>query len=187
MLDIGRDAMTMALPEHVSNISAMLRPCRAASGRVLGTQLGSVPVAQPTSSPDQPLTGEAPASTGDASASLARRFGALLVDWTFCLLVAGLFARPRRDGWAPPLVLLAEYTFFLGLFTQTPGMWLLRIRCVDVATAGRLGLFRAALRGALLCLLVPALIMDKRQRGLHDRVAGSVVVEVPRGGVSGRA
>src|SRR5438128_8688744 len=116
MLDIGRDAMTMALPEHVSNVSAMLRPCRAASGRVVGTQLRSVPVAQPTSSPDGPLTEDPPAS-------LLRRFGALLVDWILCLLVAGVFAHPRRDGWAPPVVLLAEYTFFIGLFTQTPGMW----------------------------------------------------------------
>ncbi len=180
MLDIGRDAMTMALPEHVSNVSAMLRPCRAASGRVPDTQLRSVPVAQPTSSPDSPRTEDHPAS-------LARRFGALLVDWILCLLVAGVFARPQRDGWAPPVVLLAEYTFFLGLFTQTPGMWLARIRCVDVETGGRLGLFRAALRGGLLCLFVPALIMDKRQRGLHDRVAGSIVVGVPRPGVSERA
>jgi uncharacterized RDD family membrane protein YckC len=106
--------------------------------------------------------------------------GALLVDWILCLLVAGVVADPRRDGWAPPLVLLAEYTFFVGLFTQTPGMWLTRIRCVDVATGGRLGLLRAALRGALLCLFVPPLIMDKQQRGLHDRAAGSIMVEVGR-------
>jgi uncharacterized RDD family membrane protein YckC len=109
------------------------------------------------------------------------------VDWILCLLVAGIFARPQRDSWAPSVVLLAEYTVFLGLFAQTPGMWLARIRCVDVQTGGRLGLFRAALRGALLCLFVPPLIMDKQRRGLHDRAAGSMVVEGRRPGVSARA
>jgi uncharacterized RDD family membrane protein YckC len=120
-------------------------------------------------------------------ASLARRFGALLVDWILCLLVAGTFARPQREGWAPATVLLAEYTFFLGFFTQTPGMWLARIRCVRETTGGRLGVPRALLRGFLLNLLVPALIMDSRRRGLHDRAVGSIVVEAPRGGVSARA
>jgi uncharacterized RDD family membrane protein YckC len=115
------------------------------------------------------------ASVADAPASLARRFGALLVDWLLCVMVASLFADPRRNGWIAPLVLLVEYTFFLGLFAQTPGMRVTRIRCVAIEDGGRLGLLRAALRGALLCLLVPALIM-KDLRGLHDRAAGSIVL-----------
>jgi len=124
-------------------------------------------VAQPTTSAARP----APA----APASLARRFAALLVDWILCVMVASIFADPRRTGWIAPVVLLVEYTLFLGLFAQTPGMRLVRIRCVAVEDGGRLGLLRAALRGGLLCLLVPALIM-KDQRGLHDRAAGSIVV-----------
>jgi uncharacterized RDD family membrane protein YckC len=112
----------------------------------------------------------------DPPASLARRFGALLVDWLLCVLAAGLFADPRRDAWAAPLVLAGEYAFFLGLFAMTPGMWLVRIRCVAVEDGGRLGVPRAALRGLLLCLLVPALIMVDG-RGLHDRAAGSVVLD----------
>jgi uncharacterized RDD family membrane protein YckC len=124
-------------------------------------------VAQRTTSPADPAV---------APASLARRFGALLVDWILCLLAAGLFADPRHDAWAAPLALIAEYTFFIGLFGQTPGMWLARIRCVSIKDGGRLGPPRAALRGVLLCLLVPALIM-KDGRGLHDRAAGSVVLD----------
>jgi uncharacterized RDD family membrane protein YckC len=34
----------------------------------------------------------------------------------------------------------------------------------------------AALRTALLMLLIPALISDRDGRGLHDRAAGTVVV-----------
>jgi len=116
-----------------------------------------------------------PAALADPPASLARRFGALLVDWLLCVFVSALFADPRRHGWAAPLVLLVAYTFFLGLFAQTPGMRLTRIRCVAREDGGRLGLPRSALRAALLCLLVPALIM-RDHRGLHDRAAGSVVL-----------
>jgi uncharacterized RDD family membrane protein YckC len=58
-------------------------------------------------------------------------------------------------------------------------MWLTRIRCVSVATGRPIGAPRAALRGLLLSLLVPALIMDGQRRGLHDRAAGSIVVQAP--------
>ncbi|GIJ25475.1 hypothetical protein Vqi01_06370 [Micromonospora qiuiae] len=109
-------------------------------------------------------------------ADLGRRFGALVIDWVLCLLAAGLFASPARDAWAPVAVLIVEYAVFLGLFAQTPGMYLTRIRCVDWTDGGRIGLLRALLRGVLLALVVPALLMDQHRRGLHDRLAGSVVV-----------
>jgi uncharacterized RDD family membrane protein YckC len=99
-----------------------------------------------------------------------------MVDWVLCVLVSGFFGDPRRGGGVPVLILIIEYAFFLGLFAQTPGMWAARIRCVSVVTGGRIGVFRAALRGALLALVIPALIMDERRRGLHDRAANSIVL-----------
>jgi uncharacterized RDD family membrane protein YckC len=109
-------------------------------------------------------------------ATLSRRFGALLLDWIMCLLVAGWFGRHIGNPWTSA-VLVVEYAFFVGLFTQTPGMWVARIRCVSITTGGPIGVPRAALRGLLLALVIPALIMDKRTwRGLHDRAAGSVMV-----------
>ena len=72
-------------------------------------------------------------------APLARRFGALLVDWIGCVLIAGLFARPLTQGWAPVLVLVGEYGFFLGLFGVTPGMYVLGLRCARVTDGGPLG------------------------------------------------
>jgi uncharacterized RDD family membrane protein YckC len=109
-------------------------------------------------------------------APLSKRFGALFVDWLLCVLLSGLFANPRLQPWAPVAVLVAEYTFFIGLFGQTPGMRLLRIRCVQYPDGGPLGITRAFARGLLLALFVPALIMDTDQRGLHDRAAGSVMI-----------
>ena len=113
-------------------------------------------------------------------ADLGRRFGALVIDWVLCLLAAGVFASPTRDAWAPVVVLIVEYGFFLGLFAQTPGMYVTRIRCVAWTDGGRIGLARALLRGVLLALVVPALLMDQHRRGLHDRLTGSVVTPAPR-------
>jgi hypothetical protein len=120
------------------------------------------------------------ADAGFVPPSLGRRFGALVIDWVLCLLASNIFADPVRDGWAPVVVLIAEYGLFLGLFAQTPGMYVTRIRCVDWADGGRLGLLRALVRGALLALVVPALIMDAYRRGLHDRWTGAVVADAPR-------
>jgi uncharacterized RDD family membrane protein YckC len=117
--------------------------------------------------PNEPQWGPAP---------LSRRFGGLMIDWLLCLLASGLFANPRLQPWAPVAVLVAEYTFFVGFFGQTPGMFVVRIRCVRYPDGGPLGVARAFVRGLLLALLVPALIMDRDQRGLHDRAVGSIMV-----------
>jgi uncharacterized RDD family membrane protein YckC len=109
-------------------------------------------------------------------ASLLRRFGALLVDWIACLLITGTFTNPRTEPWAPVAILVAEYAFFIGLFGQTPGMWVARIRCVSVDDHQPVGIPRALLRGVLLALFVPALIMDKDRRGVHDRLANTIVI-----------
>jgi uncharacterized RDD family membrane protein YckC len=108
-------------------------------------------------------------------ASLSRRFACLLLDWILCLLVAGWLGPLTGNPWAP-LVLVVEYAFFVGAFTQTPGMWVGRIRCVSLATGGPIGVPRALLRAVLLVLVIPPLIMDQQQRGWHDRATGSVMV-----------
>jgi uncharacterized RDD family membrane protein YckC len=115
------------------------------------------------------------------SAALSRRFLALFVDWILCLLIGTFIGKLMGSSqpWQATVVLIAEYTFFVGLFAQTPGMSLLRIRCVSITDGGRIGVPRAFLRGLLLALLIPALVLNKDQRGWHDRAAGSVVVKNP--------
>jgi uncharacterized RDD family membrane protein YckC len=103
-----------------------------------------------------------------------------MVDWILCVLIAGIFADPRREGWWPVFILIVEYGFFLGLFGQTPGMWVTKIRCLGFVDGRPIGIPRALLRGFLLALIVPALIMDGDRRGLHDRAVGSVVIAPPR-------
>jgi uncharacterized RDD family membrane protein YckC len=119
--------------------------------------------------------------------SLGRRFGALLIDWALALIIAGFFSEPARDGWPPVAVLIAFYGIFVGLFMQTPGMWVIRLQCVSYPDGGRIGVLRALLRGVLLCLVVPPLVMDELRRGWHDRLAGSIVVSAARQPAAGSA
>lgn len=42
--------------------------------------------------------------------------------------------------------------------------------------SARVGLWRGLIRTALLCLLVPAAVWDRDQRGLHDKAAQTVLV-----------
>jgi uncharacterized RDD family membrane protein YckC len=110
-------------------------------------------------------------------APLFRRFWALVLDWVLCVLASyALTFDPRVDAWAPVVVLIGMYGIFLGLFGQTPGMFLTGLRCVSVVDGRPVGIPRALLRGVLLAVVIPALIMDERRRGLHDRAAGSIVL-----------
>jgi uncharacterized RDD family membrane protein YckC len=97
-----------------------------------------------------------------------------MIDWLLCLLVSA-FIGGFPNNWAP-FILIAEYAFFVGLFGQTPGMRLTRIACVSVTDGRPIGIPRAFLRGVLLAVVIPALIMDRDRRGLHDRAAGSIVI-----------
>jgi uncharacterized RDD family membrane protein YckC len=117
------------------------------------------------------------------SAPLIRRFGALVIDWLLCVGVSLFFAPYTKLGWIPVAFLIAEYTFFIGLFAQTPGMRLLGLRCVSVHDGRQIGIVFAFIRGVLLALILPPLLMDSAQRGLHDRLTGSIVL--PAGAAPG--
>ncbi|OON77713.1 RDD family protein [Streptomyces tsukubensis] len=113
-------------------------------------------------------------------APLGRRFGAIIVDWALCMLIAyGLLAggdQQRAGNWA-----LAVF-FVLSLLTVstvgfTPGKRIFRLRVVSL-DGGRLGLGRVLLRSVLLCLAIPALVWDRDSRGLHDRAGRAVQVRI---------
>ncbi len=113
-----------------------------------------------------------------AAVSFGRRLAALIVDCVLSVGVAALFSRPDPPGLLSAAVFFVAYTFFIGLFAQSPGMRLVGLRCVSASEGDRIGLPRAALRAALLQLVVPAVFTDSRGRAWHDRAADSVVLRV---------
>lgn len=106
-----------------------------------------------------------------AVAGLGRRMVALLVDWGLSLLIANaLLGTPR----AALLVFAVEQAVLVGTLGAAIGHRLAGVRVVRLD--GRpAGPGPALARTLLLCLAVPALIMDSDQRGLHDRAAGTLV------------
>ncbi len=110
-------------------------------------------------------------------ASFSNRVVAFLVDALASALVAGLFTAPHLPGnWA--LAAFAAITVVsLMAFGQSPGMRLLGLRLAHPRPGQRLAPWRAVVRTALLCLLVPALVVDADGRGLHDRLTDTAVVK----------
>ncbi|WP_249997704.1 RDD family protein [Actinoplanes sp. M2I2] len=116
--------------------------------------------------------------SGIRPASFGRRFGALLVDWALATVVATLLVDDLRTNPWPQLgVFVVVHAFFVGLFGQTAGMALARIRCVSMVDGGAIGLPRAIVRAVLLALVIPPAISDGDGRGLHDRAARSIMVQ----------
>jgi len=115
-------------------------------------------------------------------ASVARRLGALAIDWFASLGIAVLVFREFPYGTPESMLLttvifyveIVVFTFLLG---SSFGQKLLRLRVVNLY-GGRLSLWRIILRTALIILVIPALVMDPDGRGLHDRIVGSRVIRI---------
>jgi uncharacterized RDD family membrane protein YckC len=119
------------------------------------------------------LPADGPGSLGGFGARLL----AFCVDALGSALVAGLFTAPDLPGnWS--LAAFAAITVVtLIVFGQTPGMRLLGLRLAHPRQGQRLAPWRAVVRTALLCLLVPALLVNSDGRGLHDRLTDTAVVK----------
>lgn len=121
-----------------------------------------------------------PEQGSGAVAGWGRRIAAIFIDWIICLwaIARGVFgADTLSAGWIALGVLAVEYILLVGTIGMTFGMRLMGIR-VAALDGGRPRFFAVVVRTVLLCLLVPAVIYDRDQRGLHDRTAGTVVVRL---------
>lgn len=117
--------------------------------------------------------------TGPGSvASVGRRLAALTIDWLACLLIARLvFGRDGGDVALETMGLFALMTIVLVSFAGASfGQRIMGLRVVSVPDGGAVPIPRVIVRTLLLCLVVPAVIWDRDQRGLHDRAARTVVV-----------
>lgn len=117
-------------------------------------------------------------------ARIGRRIGALLIDYSAATLIAMSFLSydpwelPYEAGWrqfAPMMVFALLQVLFIPTAGGSPGHRILGMK-VERLGGGWPGLWRPVVRTALLILVIPAVIWDPDQRGLHDKAAGTVLV-----------
>ena len=118
-----------------------------------------------------------------AVATTGSRVAAFLVDLLAGALIGGLVNALLTDPTALQRSLSSNGAFALevliltALTGQSLGMKLIGIRVARLSDLSAVpGFLPAAVRTALLILLIPALIFDRDGRGLHDKAAGTVVL-----------
>jgi len=123
--------------------------------------------------------------TGPGSVGrLGRRIAALLIDYTAATIIAAAFfgydqfALPEQAGltmFAPMAVFAALQVLFIPTIGGSPGHRLVGMR-VELVTGGWPGLWRPIVRTLLLVVVLPAVVWDADQRGLHDKASGTILV-----------
>ena len=118
-------------------------------------------------------------------AGWSRRFGALLIDWIVCSVIAiAFFYHPQAGHTASVLTQSRLWTlavfgvedWLLTAFTGfTIGKRLLGLRVARL-DGQPVGLPRAFARTLLLMLVLPAMMMDRDLRGFQDKAANTVVI-----------
>ncbi len=102
-----------------------------------------------------------------------RRIAALAIDWAAAVIISIAFF--AYDSFATLVVFAAVQILFLTTLGGSPGHRLVGLR-LQLVGGGWVGLWRPIVRTALLVLVIPAVIWDADQRGLHDKAAGTVLV-----------
>jgi len=107
---------------------------------------------------------------------------ALALDWVVCMLVAAAFFGGEvvavGSGVAqsvPLVVFLIEATVLTALMGGSFGQLLCRVAVVRV-DGRQVNLLQALLRTFLIALVIPPLVFNPDQRGLHDLAVGTVTL-----------
>ncbi len=116
-----------------------------------------------------------------AVAGWGRRILALVVDWVMSMLAVAAFIGQdvwEGDGvgqWAPLAVFAVEAWIFTALLGGSAGQLVTRL-VVRRTSGGLLDPARALLRTLLICLVIPPLIFNRDQQGVHDLAVDSIVL-----------
>jgi uncharacterized RDD family membrane protein YckC len=114
-----------------------------------------------------------PESGSHSLAPAWKRILALLVDWFMCLAIANLI-----DGSNPflaPGIFALENFVLVGTLGYSVGhrIFGIEVRRLDGHVPG---LLKSLIRAVLVVLVIPALIFDRDNRGVHDLAAGTVIL-----------
>lgn len=119
------------------------------------------------------------------TASWARRFLALFIDWIASSLVVLLIWGPNAldpdaiSSFYVYGVFIAQSAILTATVGGSFGKLTTRLRTVRWDAPGRpVGLIPAILRQAMICLVIPPLVFKPDGRGLHDLFAHSATVRL---------
>jgi uncharacterized RDD family membrane protein YckC len=122
-----------------------------------------------------------PASGRGSLAGWRARVAALLIDWAASMTLAvALFGVGvlRESGWRSWMIMavfFVQSSVLTGLAGGSFGQILARIGVIRLD--GRpIGLLRAIARQAMICLVIPTLVIGSERRALNDLALGTVVV-----------
>ena len=122
------------------------------------------------------LPGRGPGSV----ASWLVRILALCLDWAASSLVAALIS--SYAGWGedvqrllPLLVFLVEVTLFTAVAGGSFGQLAVRVTVVRLS-GGPVTALHAFVRTLLICLVIPPVVYNRDNRGLHDLACGTITV-----------
>lgn len=154
--------------------------------RWTGTWLSGLAAAGVDTTPQDAWRGRRlglPPDGSGAVATTGSRVAAFVLDVLAGAILGGLVRALLTDATTISLGFADEAAFavqvlLLTAFTgQSLGKRVLGLRVIRLADReGAPGFLPAAVRTALLMLVLPAVITDRDGRGLHDRAAGTVVV-----------
>ena len=108
-------------------------------------------------------------------ARIGRRIGALAIDWAASVVISIAFF--AYDSFATLVIFAIVQILFIPTIGGSPGHRLVGLRLILLG-GGWVGLWRPIVRTLLLVLVIPAVIWDPDQRGLHDKAVGTVLVRV---------
>lgn len=114
-----------------------------------------------------------PAEGRGSLAKLGRRIWAVIIDWTCAVLISIAFF--AYDPIATTVIFVIVQVLFVPTIGGSPGHRLLGMR-VQRVTGGWPGLWRPILRAVLVAIVIPAVIWDADNRGVHDKAAGTALV-----------
>ncbi|MCD1284798.1 MAG: RDD family protein [Brevibacterium sp.] len=102
-----------------------------------------------------------------------RRILALLVDWLMCLAIANVIDS-GNPFLAPGIFALEQFLLVATLgYSVGHRIFGIEVRRLDGHVPG---LLKSLIRAVLVVLVIPALIFDRDNRGLHDLAAGTVIL-----------
>ena len=132
------------------------------------------------------------------SALVGRRLLGIAIDWVLCLLISSAFfpldaIDPESitgiervllagDPTATLVIWAVQHLILVATLGTTVGHRIVGVRVVREDGSPYVGVVKALVRTVLLALVIPAVVWDPEGRGIHDRAAGTRIVNT-RGGV----